>query len=166
MSALIRAAEPADVPALHRLICELAEYEREPDAVVATQEDLFRALFAGEDTPSGAPALFGHVAVHDGDIVGMALWFLNYSTWRGRHGIYLEDLYVSPSQRGQGLGRGLMRALAQICVERGYQRLEWWVLDWNAPAIDFYKGVQAIGMDDWTVYRLTAGALTELAEEG
>lgn len=162
MSPTIRPARPADVPSLHALICELAEYEREPDAVVGTAEDLGRALFDGSDAPGGSPALFGHVAEVGGEIVGMALWYLNYSTWRGRHGIYLEDLYVRPQQRGQGIGRALLQTLAHLCADRGYARLEWQVLDWNAPAIDFYRGVQAIPMDDWTVYRLTGDALSDL----
>lgn len=153
------------MPALHALICDLAEYEREPHAVVATADDLRRALFDGSDTPTGAPAVFGLVAELQQRVVGMALWFLNYSTWRGHHGIYLEDLYVLPDMRGRGIGRAMLAELANICVERGYQRLEWWVLDWNAPAIDFYRGVQALPMDDWTVYRLTDDALAVLAAE-
>lgn len=159
----IRRVTPEDVATLHELIVELAEYEREPDAVVGTAEDLRRALFEGSATPSGAPALFGHVAVLDGNVAGMALWFLNYSTWRGQHGIYIEDLYVRPQFRGLGLGKSLLAALAQICVERGYQRLDWMVLDWNAPAVDFYRGVEAFPMDDWTVYRLTGDPLGALA---
>ena len=163
MDQAIRPVQPADVETLHALIVELAEYEREPDAVVGTAEDLRRALFEGTSTPSGAPALFGHVAVLDGNVAGMALWFLNYSTWRGQHGIYIEDLYVRPQFRGLGLGTSLLAALAQICVERGYQRLDWMVLDWNAPAVDFYRGVEAFPMDDWTVYRLTGDPLGALA---
>lgn len=159
----IRQVTPEDVDTLHELIVELAEYEREPDAVVGTADDLRRALFEGTSTPSGAPALFGHVAEVDGVIVGMALWFLNYSTWRGQHGIYIEDLYVRPAFRGLGLGRALLSALAEICVDRGYPRLDWMVLDWNAPALDFYRGVEAFPMDDWTVYRLTGDPLSALA---
>jgi len=158
----IRPVQPSDVPSLQAMIIELAEYEREPDAVVGTAADLNRALFEGSNTPSGAPALFGHVAEVDGEIAGMALWFLNYSTWRGQHGIYLEDLYVRPQFRGMGLGRELLSALAQICADRGYPRLDWMVLNWNAPALDFYRGVQAIPMEDWTVYRLTDDALQDL----
>jgi GNAT superfamily N-acetyltransferase len=94
----------------------------------------------------------------------MALWFLNFSTWRGTHGIYLEDLYVSPAHRGTGLGRELLGTLAAVCVERGYSRLEWSVLDWNAPSIEFYKAAGAVPMDGWTVFRLTDDALTEFAE--
>lgn len=161
----IRPAEPRDIPSLHALILELAEYEREPDAVVATAADLERALFGGEASGTGAPALYGYVADDGGEIVGMALWFLTYSTWRGQHGIHLEDLYVTPQRRGDGIGRALLATLAAVCVERGYQRLEWSVLDWNAPAIGFYTGLQAVPMDDWTVYRLTDDALSELAAE-
>jgi GNAT superfamily N-acetyltransferase len=102
------------------------------------------------------------VAEVDGQVVGCALWFLNFSTWRGKHGIYLEDLYVQPSQRGSGLGKALLTALAEECVARGYQRLEWWVLNWNAPAIGFYKSLDAIPMDEWTVFRLTDDALDRL----
>jgi GNAT superfamily N-acetyltransferase len=164
-SAVIRPARPDDVEHLHRLIVELAEYEREPDAVRARADDLGRALFDGSGTPSGQPALHGLVAEVDGVVAGMALWFLNYSTWRGRHGIYLEDLYVSEEFRGRGLGKSLLATLASICQERGYQRLEWWVLDWNAPAIEFYRSVQAEPMSEWTVFRLTDEALTSLARQ-
>lgn len=162
---IIRDARPDDVAQLHRLICELAEYEREPEAVLATPDDLSRALFEGSATPSGQPALYGLVAEVDGVVAGMALWFLNYSTWRGCHGVYLEDLYVSPEFRGRGLGKALLAALAGICAERGYQRLEWSVLDWNEPAIDFYRSVQAEAMAEWTVFRLTEVPLAALARE-
>jgi len=107
--------------------------------------------------------VFAHVAEHDGSVVGFALWFLNYSTWLGKHGIYLEDLYVTPAVRGTGLGKALLAELAGICVERGYGRLEWWVLDWNSPARGFYASLGAVGMDEWTVHRLTGPALTALA---
>lgn len=162
---IVREVRPDDVPRLHRLICELAEYEREPEAVLATADDLARALFDGSATPGGQPALFGIVAEVDGEVAGMALWFLNYSTWRGRHGVYLEDLYVSPEFRGRGLGKALLAALAEICVEGGYQRLEWSVLDWNEPAIDFYRAVQAEAMAEWTVFRLTDAPLAALARQ-
>jgi GNAT superfamily N-acetyltransferase len=107
--------------------------------------------------------VFAHVADHDGRIVGFALWFLNFSTWLCRHGIYLEDLYVTPEMRGHGIGRQLLAELAALCVERGYGRLEWWVLDWNEPAIGFYRSLGATAMDEWTVYRLTGHALANLA---
>jgi GNAT superfamily N-acetyltransferase len=93
----------------------------------------------------------------------MALWFLNFSTWRGTHGIYLEDLYVQPQHRGKGLGRELLRTLAELCTQRGYSRLEWWVLDWNTPSIEFYKAAGAVPMDEWTVFRLTDEALRNFA---
>jgi GNAT superfamily N-acetyltransferase len=165
---VIRPARPDDVAVIHRLIGELADYERSADQVVATEDDLRRALF-GEQ-----PAAFAHVAVHqtavhqtaghEGAVAGFALWFLSYSTWLGRHGIYLEDLYVTPELRGHGYGRALLAELARICVERGYGRLEWWVLDWNAPAIGFYSSLGAVAMDEWTVHRLTGPALLALAE--
>jgi GNAT superfamily N-acetyltransferase len=136
---------------------ELAEYERSLDQVTATEDDLRQALFADQ------PAIFAHVAEHEGTVAGFALWFLNYSTWLGRHGIYLEDLYVTPALRGGGLGRALLAELARICVQRGYGRLEWWVLDWNAPARGFYEALGAVAMDEWTVHRLTGPALDALA---
>jgi GNAT superfamily N-acetyltransferase len=154
---VIRPARPADVPAIYRLIGELADYERAPHEVTGTQDDLRQALFGPE------PAVFAHVAEHEGRVAGFALWFLNYSTWLGKHGIYLEDLYVSPELRGLGLGKALLAELAAICVERGYGRLEWWVLDWNAPARGFYASLGATEMDEWTVHRLTGQPLLELA---
>ena len=160
---IIRLATAADVERMHALIVELAVYERAPDAVVASPEDLRRALFDGGSTPSGHPALYAHVAEVDGVVVGMAIWFLNYSTWRGTHGIYLEDLYVTPEFRGSGIGTALMAELARIAVERGYQRFEWWVLDWNEPAINVYRKLGAEPMDEWTVQRLSGDALRALA---
>jgi GNAT superfamily N-acetyltransferase len=154
---VIRQARPDDVPAIYRLIRELADYERAPDEVTGTQEDLRQALFGKK------PAVFAHVAEHEGRVAGFALWFLNYSTWLGRHGIYLEDLYVSPELRGHGLGKALLAELAAICVARGYGRLEWWVLDWNTPARGFYASLGATEMDDWTVHRLTGQPLRDLA---
>lgn len=157
----VRRVQREDVPAVVELVHELARYEREPDACHLTAEQLDAALFGP------APALFGHVGLDgDGHVVGCALWFLNFSTWTGVHGIYLEDLFVSPAHRGSGLGRGLLTALAEICVERGYGRLEWSVLDWNEPAIGFYRSLDAISMDEWTTFRLTGAALTELGTSG
>jgi GNAT superfamily N-acetyltransferase len=154
----VRPIRPDDVPAVVGLVRELAEYEKALDEVRLTEEQLAAHLFGD------SPALFGHVAeADDGEVVGMALWFLNFSTWRGTHGIYLEDLYVSPTHRGTGLGRELLRTLAAVCVERGYSRLEWSVLDWNTPSIDFYKAAGAVPMDEWTVFRLTDDALTRFA---
>ncbi len=154
---LIRPAARPDVARIHELIGELAAYERSADQVRSTPDDLRAALFG----PS--PALFGHVAVAGEEIVGFALWFLNFSTWTGRHGIYLEDLYVTPAMRGQGAGKALLAQLASICAERGYPRLEWWVLDWNEPAIGFYQSLGAVAMSEWTVHRLDGRALADLA---
>ncbi|MEV8094896.1 GNAT family N-acetyltransferase [Kitasatospora sp. NPDC085879] len=155
---MIRTALATDVPVIHAMIRELAEYERAPHEARATQEQLRDALF-GEH-----PAVFGLIAEDDatGEPVGFALWFRNFSTWRGTHGIYLEDLYVRPASRGGGHGRALLAELARICVERGYSRLEWSVLDWNEPSIGFYKSLGAVPMDEWTVFRLTDDALAEL----
>jgi GNAT superfamily N-acetyltransferase len=159
----VRPVRPDDVPALVALVRELAEYEKALDEVRLTERQLHDCLF-GE-----APALFGHVAVVDddgvapGQVVGLALWFLNFSTWRGTHGVYLEDLYVRPEHRGAGLGRELLRTLAEVCVERGYSRLEWSVLDWNTPSIEFYEAAGAVPMDEWTVFRLTDDALAAFA---
>ncbi|MFC9284941.1 GNAT family N-acetyltransferase [Streptomyces collinus] len=155
---MIRSATPADVPVIHALIRELAEYEKAPQEARASEEQLREALF-GE-----RPAAFAHIAEDrtTGEPVGFALWFLNFSTWRGVHGIYLEDLYVRPSARGGGHGRALLTELARICVSRGYERLEWSVLDWNRPAIGFYEALGARPQDEWTVYRLTDDALVEL----
>ncbi|GGU88412.1 N-acetyltransferase [Streptomyces filipinensis] len=155
---MIRTATPADIPVIHDLIRELAEYEKAPEEARATQEQLREALF-GE-----RPAAFAHVAVDDvsGEPAGFALWFPNFSTWRGVHGICLEDLYGRPGARGGGHGRALLTGLARICVERGYERLEWSVLDWNRPAIGFYEALGARPQDEWTVYRVTDGALAAL----
>jgi GNAT superfamily N-acetyltransferase len=153
---LIRAATAADVPQVLRLIRDLATYEREPDAVVTTEADLERWVF-GDDAVASVL-----VAEHDGEVVGMALWFRSYSTWTGQPGIYLEDLFVEPEHRGSGLGKALLVELARIAVERGYARVEWAVLDWNQPSIDFYDALGARPQDDWTTYRLTGEALTAL----
>ena len=153
----VRPVRPDDVPAVVGLVRELADYEKALHEARLTEEPLTGAVF-GE-----SPALFGHVAEVDGEIAGIALWFLNFSTWRGTHGIYLEDLYVSPAHRGSGLGRELLRMLAEVCVERGYSRLEWSVLDWNTPSIEFYKAAGAVAMDEWTVIRLTDDALSTFA---
>ncbi len=161
----IRIAEPADVPEILAMVGELAEYEREPDAAVASVEQIHDSLFVGSTTPSGAPAAHCFVVDVDGQLAGMALWFLNFSTWLGRHGIYLEDLYVRPAFRGHGYGQALLATLAKECVERGYGRLEWWVLDWNTTAIDFYGSQGAEQMDEWTTHRVSGAALELLAEK-
>lgn len=152
----VRRIQPDDVPAVVELVHELAAYERAPDECHLTSDQLAGALF-GE-----RPALFGHVATVGDEVAGVALWFLNYSTWRGAHGIYLEDLYVRPAHRGSGLGQRLLQALAAECVRQGYERLEWSVLDWNEPALGFYRSLGAVGQDEWTVHRLTDDALQRL----
>jgi len=153
----IRLAEPADVPVLLQLVHELAEYEREPDAVEATEVMLAAALF-GPDAVASC-----HVALdRDGSVVGFALWYVTFSTWKGRPGLWLEDLFVRPAGRGSGLGKALLQALAAVCVERGYARFEWWVLDWNEPAQGFYRSLGARPEDEWTVWRVDGEALTAL----
>ena len=153
---MIRPAVPDDVPELLRLVRELAEYEREPDAVVATEADLFGGLFVDRTCSA-------HVALQHDEVVGFALWYPTFSTWTGRPGLWLEDLFVRPAARGTGLGRDLLTALARVCGERGYARFEWWVLDWNAPAIGFYRALGAVPQDEWTTYRLDGAALRGLA---
>lgn len=170
MGHVVRPATPDDVAQMHDMILELAEYEDGLDEVNASEEDLHRALFGGTtlspdgaNTPSGQPAVFAHVIdAPGGGLAAMSIWFLNYSTWEGGYGVYLEDLYVRESYRGSGMGRSLMANLARICVERGYTRFQWWVLDWNSPAIEVYKRLGAVPMDEWTVYRLSGEALREL----
>lgn len=156
---MIRPATPADVPVLIELVGDLAEYEKAREQAIATEADLAAALFGAD------PAAFAHLACDDttGQPVGFALWFLNFSTWRGRHGIYLEDLYVSPRARGHGHGRAMLAELARIATERGYWCLQWWVLHWNTPSIDFYISLGAVAQDEWMVYRLSGGALQRLA---
>ena len=156
----IRLAIPGDIEDIHRLIYELAVYEKAPDEMVATVAQIKESLF------KESPVAFCHVAEIDGQIVGIALWFLNYSTWLGKPGIYLEDLFVQPEFRGHGIGKGFMKTLAQLCIERGYERFQWWVLDWNEPSIEFYKSLGAVAMDEWTVFRLSGGALKKFANEG
>jgi GNAT superfamily N-acetyltransferase len=154
----LRPARAADVDRIHRLVCDLGEYERAADQVLATPEQLREALFGP------APAVYALVAEDRcGRVVGFALYFLNFSTWQGVHGIYLEDLYVEPAHRGSGLGKALLQALAEIAVERGYARFEWSVLNWNAPSIEFYRRLGAVAMDGWTVYRLDGDALRAVA---
>ncbi|NUO56775.1 MAG: GNAT family N-acetyltransferase [Hamadaea sp.] len=139
------------------MIAELALFEKAPSEAVATVAQLSAALFGS------SPAVYAHVAESsDGEVVGYAIWFLNFSTWRGVHGIYLEDLYVRPTARGDGHGKALLRELARLCVERGYARLEWWVLDWN-PARAFYESLGASALTEWVPYRVTGPALAALA---
>jgi len=164
MTGIVRAARLEDVPDIYAMVRELAEYEKSLHEVRATPQDFEAALFG----PS--PAVFGHVVEHTNgagtELAGFALWFLNFSTWEGFHGIYLEDLYVRPHLRGHGYGKALLAELAKTCVERGYRRLEWWVLDWNEPAIGFYRSIGATSMDEWTVQRVTGEALLRLAQNG
>lgn len=159
-AAAIRDAARADIPDLLRLIAELAAYEREPDAAVATPADLERALFG--------PHPRVHAIVAEGpapelQIVGMAVYFLTFSTWTGRHSLYLEDLFVMAHQRGRGTGRALMSELAARAVRLGCARMEWAVLDWNEPSIGFYRSLGAEPMDGWTTYRLSGPALLDVA---
>jgi GNAT superfamily N-acetyltransferase len=154
----IRPAERADAALIFDFIRKLAEYERLLHVVVATEADVLRDLFGAN------PRVFCDLAFWDGAPAGFALWFHNYSTFRGRHGLYLEDLFVEPAYRGRGIGKALLRHLAQRCRADGLARLEWQVLDWNAPSIAFYKSLGAVAVDDWTVFRLTDEALKKLAE--
>ena len=158
MSSRVRPAVAADVPVLLQLVHELAAYEREPDAVEATEDMLSAALFG----PS--PVASCHVALApDGEVVGFALWYVTFSTWTGRPGMWLEDLFVRPEARGTGLGKALLQALAGMCVERGWTRFEWWVLDWNEPARGFYRSLGAAPQEEWTTFRVDGEALRRLA---
>ncbi|MGW5313137.1 N-acetyltransferase family protein [Nocardia thailandica] len=160
MSLTVRRAVPADVPALVDLVYDLAEYEKARDECTLTAEQLDAALFGDR------PALFAHVAELDGVVTGCAIWFLNFSTWDGVHGIFLEDLYVRPAARGAGLGRALLAALAAEAVEHGYSRVAWSVLTWNTPSIGFYESLGADAQDEWVGYRLSGDALAALAAKG
>ncbi|HVE73588.1 MAG TPA: GNAT family N-acetyltransferase [Mycobacteriales bacterium] len=156
---MIRTATVRDVPVILDLVRALAAYEREPDAVQATEEMLTTALFGP------APVASCHVAEDSsGLVVGFALWYVTFSTWTGRPGLWLEDLFVLPAARGAGHGRDLLQALAQVCVDRGYPRLEWWVLDWNTSAQEFYGRLGARAEDEWTVWRMEPEAIAALAE--
>ena len=158
MNLSIRKAEERDAPLIVSLICELAAYERLAHEVDATEADIARALFGPQ------PRVFADIAEWDGEPAGFALWFYNFSTFRGRHGIYLEDLFVRPDFRSKGIGKALLRHLARRCMAEGLPRLEWWVLDWNEPALRFYRSIGAVPMDEWTVQRVTGAALERLAE--
>jgi GNAT superfamily N-acetyltransferase len=154
----IRPAKTTDIDEILALIYELALYEKAPEEAKATKSQIMESFF------SDNPKVFCEIVEVDGEIAGLAIWFLNYSTWQGKHGIYLEDLFIRPQFRGRGFGKSVLKHLAQICVDRGYGRFQWWVLDWNTPSIEFYKALGAVAMDEWTVYRVTGDALTELAE--
>jgi GNAT superfamily N-acetyltransferase len=154
----IRPAKREEVGEVLQLIQDLATYEKAPDQVEASRDDLLNTIFAKE------PRVFCDLVEVDGQIAGMAIWFLNYSTWQAKHGIYLEDLYIKPEFRARGYGKALLRHLAQICDKEGYGRLQWWVLDWNSPAIEFYQSLGAEAMDEWTVYRTSGQALKDLGD--
>ena len=160
MTLTIRPAVPADTDLIYRFIRELADYEKLAHAVEADAADVAAVLFCQH------PRAFCEIAEQDGAGVGFALWFYNLSTFTGRHGIYLEDLYLVPAARGAGVGRALMAALARRCLDEGLKRLEWAVLDWNAPAIAVYNRLGAASLDDWRVRRLSGEALTALAQAG
>jgi GNAT superfamily N-acetyltransferase len=154
----IRSAQSGDVDEILALIYELAVYEKAPEEAKATREQILATFFCDD------PKVFCEIVEVDGEIAGCAIWFLNYSTWLGKHGIYLEDLFVRPQYRGQGYGKALLQHLARRCEENGYGRFQWWVLDWNEPSIEFYESLGAVAMDEWTVYRVSGQALKKLAE--
>lgn len=155
----IRLAGPSDVPAIMKYINALAIYEKALHEVQCTEEHLSKSLFCEN------PAVFAHVAIDTEDadrpIVGIAVWFLNYSTWTGTHGIYLEDLYVDEANRNRGFGLSLLSELAKVCIAKGYRRLQWSCLDWNEPSIKFYKSLGAEVLDEWTGYRMNWGPAME-----
>lgn len=153
----IRPARPDDAAALLGLVRELADFEQAPEQVVTTEEDLVAALFCEQ------PRVHAHVAERQGAVQAMVVWFVNYSTWTGRHGIYVEDLVVTPQARGLGLGRALLSELARLALARGYTRMDWAVLDWNQPAIDFYRHLGAAPMPDWVPFRMALPELVNLA---
>lgn len=157
MSSIIRRARSGEAGLVLAFVRELADYEKLLDEVEATEAMIADALFGDR------PRLFCAIAEWDGEPVGFAVWFVNFSTFSGRHGIYLEDLFVRPSHRGKGLGKALLTYVARECVEGGGARLQWAVLDWNAPSIAFYKSLGAVMMDDWTLCRVTGAALARLA---
>jgi GNAT superfamily N-acetyltransferase len=152
----IRAAAPTDAGLVLRFIRELAAYEKLEHEVLATEAEIYRDLFGAD------PKVFCEIAEWEGTPVGFALWFYTYSTFQGRHGIWLEDLYVDPALRGKGIGKALLVHLAQRCVQEGLGRFEWWVLDWNEPSIQFYKGQGGVMQDEWTKVRVDGEALLRL----
>ena len=157
MSLAIRRAAPADAALVFALVCELADYENLQHEVDATPEEIGRALFSPE------PRLYCDLAEWGGQPAGFAVWFLNFSTFRGRHGLYLEDVFVRPEFRGRGIGKALMQRLARTCVDEGYARFEWAVLDWNAPSIAFYQSIGAEIKGEWKVCRMSGPALAKFA---
>ncbi len=152
----IRPARQEEVGVVLQLIHDLAVYEKAPNEVEATEKELLETIFSSD------PKVFCDLVEVDGEIAGMAIWFLNYSTWQGKYGIYLEDLFIKPEFRGRGYGKALLKHLAKVCDEKGYGRFQWWVLDWNSPAIEFYRSLGAVAMDEWTVYRVSGQALKDL----
>lgn len=154
----IRAAKPGDEALILSFIRDLAAYEKLSHEVTATDAEVRAKLFGD------SPRVFCNIAEMDGEPAGFTVWFFNFSTFLGRHGLYLEDLFVSPQFRGKGIGKALLAHLARHAVAEGCGRLEWWVLDWNAPAIDFYKSLGAVAMSDWSVFRVTGDALERLAK--
>lgn len=158
MTLTIRDAMPADVPQILQFAKDLATYEREPDAVTATEADIHEGLFGA------TPLVEALIAEIDGVAQGFAIFFKTFSTWTGKPGFWLDDLYVNPDARGSGAGKALLKAIAALAVKRGYARFDWWVLDWNTPSIGFYKAMGAKAMDEWTVYRLDGDALPAVAE--
>lgn len=159
MTVTVREATREDLPDILRLVHALAVYEKEPDAVEATEDDFAAVMFPA----GGHPNTYGLVAETEGTIIGIAIWFHSFSTWTGKNGIWLEDLFVDPEFRGAGAGKALLGRLAQICRERGYTRLEWCVLKWNTPSIGFYESLGAKAQDEWETYRLDGAALAEFA---
>ena len=153
---IIRSAQREEVGIVLQLIHDLALYEKAPHKVEATEAELLETIFVEN------ARVFCDVVDVDGEIVGIVIWFLNYSTWQGKHGIYLEDLFVKSNYRGHGYGKALLEHLAKICVEKGYGRFQWSVLDWNTPAIEFYRSLGAEAMDEWVVYVVSGNALDNL----
>jgi GNAT superfamily N-acetyltransferase len=158
MSLSIRRARPDQSGLIFSLLCELAEYEKLSHEVEATEADIAAALFGSN------PILFCEIAEWNGEPAGFALWFFNFPTFAGRPGIYLEDLFVRPAFRGKGIGKALLAYLAKLCIENGWSRMQWTVLDWNTPSIDFYKSLGADMMDEWKLCKLTGAALSQLAK--
>ena len=158
MSLSIRRARPDEAGLVLSLVRELAEYEKLSHEVEASEADIDAALFGSH------PRLFCEIAEWEGEPVGFAVWFINFSTFSGRSGIYLEDLFVRPAQRGKGIGKALLTHLARQCVDNGWSRLQWSMLDWNTPSIEFYKSLGAVLMDEWTVCRVGGPALAALAQ--